>query len=971
MFQSPVNDTSIWGLEPVFLEVPHDHSLRYPGYVIRGVSIQASSAQAISLPVRSFIKVREIGGSTLIELEPLLISNQELAKRISAGFPQIYIQLPGTGLTITDGLSEAGSPLGNFSAFTFAIQFSDRVERDTSHAADLILAAMQDLFDANTWSAFCTMLRPMEDILLLAANGSSFTDTKRLRFITNGIPEEFDFVPGITRLGNMINQREGILSMVNTGPDPAANCLWVVTDISGTAEVSYGQANITTNTRIILFADLFEWFAPQSRNDHPHPIPRFTRGNKVTTFVNGPDYYKDLFAELNKAAIPEGKFFLTGYSVFQDDHLVLTDEEVPKSLLEATRKIVDAGGQCYFLPLQLVQLKHEGQGIMPQDVLLVSALFSLLLADLGIIFLLSSKQNGNKYSTPIISCLVFAGAAAVMLLAKEIVESNFVLDKLRSMSSSVDDLEFENGNGKSRRIWAVHPASWDDNSFEGDSSGIAVMDLAKGLLPGATAYHQKIAVIKNTEWVAYCGGIDLNPNRMDDARHLAIGPYHDVHARVDGPAVKDLAITIMDRWNDEAPNDQVPMTDTELPSAAPFPGGHDIVQVARTNFQANPVNGGDRAFSYAPTGDRTILDTLLLTIRNAREYIYIEDQYFTPTPEYQEALLYALDNGLKSLIVIMPSEPQQPFSETVRNPFVDALLSRNELSNKRVRIGYARRNYLLPSTTTEMLTGRMMLGEEMSEAGNYVKIGPVSRVPAFPFWISVNGEMMLVSGLTPEGMGESGIADIPETDNTYQTYNRYNVERGNLNNFFDDGVGCKPRKHRAGTPVTVVTFDSIYIHAKCMMIDDMFASIGSANMNRRGFHSDAEANIFFVPDALRFAASNPVCELRKQLWAEFLNIPVSMGKTLLQDPVAASKLFDRDSSTGNRFIPLRAISTLVKSYVNKLGDISITTTSFEVMQTIKNTLSALALGTELLNYDEVFFYITDPSSYSQNPPEHI
>jgi len=71
------------------------------------------------------------------------------------------------------------------------------------------------------------------------------------------------------------------------------------------------------------------------------------------------------------------------------------------------------------------------------------------------------------------------------------------------------------------------------------------------MLPGATAYHQKIAIIKNTEWVAYCGGIDLNGNRMDDASHLAEGPYHDVQARVTGQAARFLANTFIERWNDE------------------------------------------------------------------------------------------------------------------------------------------------------------------------------------------------------------------------------------------------------------------------------------------------------------------------------------------------------------------------------------------------------------------------------------
>src|SRR5262249_41079879 len=50
-------------------------------------------------------------------------------------------------------------------------------------------------------------------------------------------------------------------------------------------------------------------------------------------------------------------------------------------------------------------------------------------------------------------------------------------------------------------------------------------------------YHQKIAVIKNRDGAfGFCGGIDLNPNRVDDADHNVSGPYHDVHTMVEGEA---------------------------------------------------------------------------------------------------------------------------------------------------------------------------------------------------------------------------------------------------------------------------------------------------------------------------------------------------------------------------------------------------------------------------------------------------
>ena len=62
-----------------------------------------------------------------------------------------------------------------------------------------------------------------------------------------------------------------------------------------------------------------------------------------------------------------------------------------------------------------------------------------------------------------------------------------------------------------------------------------------------------------------------------------------------------------------------------------------------------------------------------------------------------------------------------------------------------------------------------------------------------------------------------------------------------------------------------------------MMIDDIFVSIGSANLNRRGFFHDGELNVFAIPEALRSAPDNPARALRTALWAEQLGLPPVMG----------------------------------------------------------------------------------------------
>ena len=67
-------------------------------------------------------------------------------------------------------------------------------------------------------------------------------------------------------------------------------------------------------------------------------------------------------------------------------------------------------------------------------------------------------------------------------------------------------------------------------------------------------FHQKIQVVRNDGGIhAYCGGIDLNANRTQTPAHASRGPFHDVHARVDGPAAGELATTFIERWRRVAP----------------------------------------------------------------------------------------------------------------------------------------------------------------------------------------------------------------------------------------------------------------------------------------------------------------------------------------------------------------------------------------------------------------------------------
>ena len=82
----------------------------------------------------------------------------------------------------------------------------------------------------------------------------------------------------------------------------------------------------------------------------------------------------------------------------------------------------------------------------------------------------------------------------------------------------------------------------------------------------------------------------------------------------------------------------------------------------------------------------------------------------------------------------------------------------------------------------------------------------------------------------------------------------------------------------AGAPGT-------YVHAKMMVIDDEYAIIGSANLNRRSLTHDSES----IAGIFDTASDSMAKRLRIDLWATHLNMNTAAGRTSLADGVVSVK----------------------------------------------------------------------------------
>ncbi len=962
---NPLTDLAGWQLGVAGLRIPG--GFRYAGYPARVLTADhAAGAVAVVAPCPAAVRVRSVPAGAdpaaeVAELQPLGTRVPRVARATRGGLPTFYYLFPGgTAITPTDHqLVDAAETIATTAAVRIAVIFADRIPREPVLWAGVLLDAIVAPADPSMWEPFATAIATLTGgatapVLLLDHSGATL-ETGTLEVDLAGVTYQVSLDPAD---GGDLQAAIGRLNAADPVAMPIAN-LWGAGDAEATvrptgAGSSGGAAGdvqlarledgiagaqqllITPTARHVLVTDLHDWFAPQTALLGEPPaarLARYTRGNLALPLVNGPALFADLFARLDEAAqTAAGGLHLTGWSMYPD--VLLTDrpsgvpETFPRKLEDAAAAIGAAGGRCCYLPAGFIQVDDPTL----LEMLEVLAVFTLVAVNLVGELVKTPPERRDGTGLLLGVALLIANAIALTYLLQR------DLQDVEPSHGAVDTLNAIAGNAAAL---SYHPLTVDDNA-RADIGGIlfgAGTPLFRAIRH-FNVFHQKIAIVRrDAGLVAYCGGIDLNPDRLDDHRHLAVKPYHDAQVRLDGPAVRDLVTTFDERWTRDGSGPPA-FTPADADGLA-APGSH-VVQVARTYGRAvDPA----RALPFAPDGDRTVLDTYLRAIAHAREFIYLEDQYLTPPDELVDALLARLTgpDPIRRLFLLVPDVTDQPFGESRRTEVIDALRAAGPGV---VRIGSPRRRPTVPPGELRASSGRLILKEFISSSltgETAVALGPIARLPDVPFWISVDGELMWI-------YDES---TLPNPDPLNMRI--FRAERGDgtrIVSGIGGGRGATPRDHDAGAAATIVNLDGIYVHAKLMIVDDVFLCIGSANLNRRGFYSDGECNAFIVPERLRSGPDNPVRAVRRQLWAEMLNLPQAVADPLLEDPLAASALFDRSCFFGNRYVEGEALPThvLVKNFAGGNGLVGLI---------LSQIAGAVLLPT---SYDALFATIVDPSS---------
>jgi phosphatidylserine/phosphatidylglycerophosphate/cardiolipin synthase-like enzyme len=981
-FLSPLATPGSWGyaiVDNVAIPAP----LRYSGYAFRGVRATIASATGVDLPATGVLR-RAVGtgGLVFVEVQVNPFPIRRVAGALAGGLPTFYLIFDdATDLIFADGDGAlGGTQLRTASAVTIVAAFQDRIDRDPAlWAAQIGAAITAGAGDASQWQPFAIALAgavaggDAAPVLLYDHSGRLRTSgnvdivlgapgNETVLHATIAEADAGDLQRTVARMHAadpatmpIPNLFGGGVTSFRVRPVPSApGDVQLVRLDDGL--VAPTEVTITPAQRSVSFTDLTQWFAAQSVTaTNVPPLARFTRGNLITPLVDGPAYFDDFFAALRDAQNADGGVHLAGWAMFPRTKLTkrgLGDDpentlpldqantqngpgEIPITLEQAVDRITAANGQARFLAAKFIQFETDG------EITATEALAASLVLDA--ILILNSLGVSAARTDAAGVFLLFAVWFGSILFTADILDSNG--EPLEPNKGAVDTLTGFNGRSSCR--FAPYPARVEDNVPPAPLTSFPFDDIYK-IDRHFGIYHQKMSIVRtsSTAHIGWCGGIDCNPDRLDTVDHLAKSPYHDLHTRIEGSAVHDLALTFEQRWRQDGDGSSAfPVPDASTLGAP----GRDIVQIARTYF-APALSAPERAFSFAPNGDRTVADTMLAALGAARETIYVEDQYLVPPKSYRDTIVAKVANReIRQLIIVTPGILDLMFGDATRNAYVNDLIAADAGAGI-VRVGYPRRRFTSTDNTLRASSGKMLLMQDLdagSGPSTSIFLGPPARIPNVPFWVSVDGELMYAYDESSE----------PNPDSEHMKV--FLCQRGDSTRIVagsGPGAGAFPRAHKAGAAATAVDLSQIYVHAKMMIVDDVFLGIGSANLNHRGLFYDGEVNCFTIPGALRGDPRNPAYQLRRALWAEMMDLPAAMIAPLLGDPIAAVELFDRSPFVGNRFTPLAAQPpVLMRGYTTGDGAIA------DILQGLGFTVLAA-------NFSTIFEQITDPSSRVEQAP---
>lgn len=897
-FSTPVTSGTVLTPIPLSAPVPVDPALRFAGDPLYWIGLPAGTVvNAFATGCVSRCSGTNMGvpgqpalAWTAFQLAPLPQMNFAAYKLINGGLPvQIIIVLgAGPAMPVTDDVLPEGSslvtaPAGPGSTAFMAFAFQDRLCRDPLSAAEAIAAS--NACDLN-WPAYVTSLAALasaRNLHVLDHRGAPFPG------LALGVAISGGAVANITSTadgGTGIAVPEFGTATVSTPAMPDSIIA------GGDSDVGAFQSPLIlpAGKRIIQVLNAADWLQPP---DLGVSLPRWHANTHIEPLQDGTRYFTRLVEDMRSAKV-SGAVQIAGWAVvrgsFTDSSVdwPLIPGDMSTTILSMINEVHGSGAEVRLLLNQFLQLDSQTLDDFPE---LIPILF-------GVVAALGPLQAFAKLPTdPAGYTVAFIAYAALTTILASPLTLNIIKSIAETSKPLKDALDLID---PTIATMTPYPASFPDNPVVAPGP-FKILAHTIDDISHIGVYHQKHVTIKPAagDPIAYLGGIDINNDRPDTPLHRVKKPFHDLQLRITGPAVQSVLMTYAER----ATVHGGPIAIPPAPVPAPVEARH-LVQIARTYYKPTSIPGPFNAF--APNGESTPVRTLKAAIGQAADYIYIEDQYFTPPDDYAMALIDAAApaRGVRSLMITTNFATDQPFGNVRRQQVFAALKA---AWGGRLRIGSPLRRFSHETPALNTNLGRLVLTTSLSAgspppgpplppppiAGSFVVgMGPPGRLPAPPFWAFIGNELVLVHAL-----------DGPATATQQMVQISRNPGSG--------GWGAQGVAHEVGTPVMAVQVPGIYVHAKMMIVDDIFLFAGSSNVNRRGHYHDGELNSFTIPQHLSGDATNPAKILRSRLMAEHIGLTSEMGQALFADPHSAFHYFsERTWFEQSRWRPLDFFGSL-------------------------------------------------------------
>lgn len=388
-------------------------------------------------------------------------------------------------------------------------------------------------------------------------------------------------------------------------------------------------------------------------------------------------------------------------------------------------------------------------------------------------------------------------------------------------------------------------------------------------------------------------------------------PWQDVHCRVEGPAVADLIRNFVGRWNVGASADyRLPAP--PKPEQSPKPGNMHV-QVLRSapaqhvqwERDAKQTKFDEKS---APKAQTDILSAMLRLIDNSRRFIYIENQFFVSdfgkeAPHGKLAPVAEFINGFwpwdsqnlsGGLAAHMDSNSKwyslkDASFHPPTNPVVPALLKR------------ILRSALANSPFHVYVTLPVHPEGCLNDATVVTQIYWTMQTLSFGSHSLLNGVRRIIKARELVNAKDPDHGRVFEEGNKeylsvpLEACNEF-VTLLNLRNWHCFSA--------AGQPDRYVT-EQIYVHSKTMIVDDLYALIGSANVNDRSLlgERDSELAVLVVDGKTSRAKVNGhdserivrtfAYDLRMQLWRKLFGFsdgtrPATELQSAIESPGAES-----------------------------------------------------------------------------------